>query len=701
MATITHTVYCKADNSIYADISFSYEEKGYDIVNNTSTVSYELKITQAGASFSKETRSDALDAAVYIDGEEIISRSMELAATPGSLSASGKTSVKHMSDGTKTVPISLQITSGSGLYTNDLWTFGAYTYSVNLALTTIPRASTATATDFTLGEAGTIQITSNSDLFTHTLQAVFQEGTILICDQTSDTSVSWTPPTNLAVNAPAGRYFQGVLDIITYYGTVVIGTNSCNINMTIPTSLKPTVESVTDEPINPDSCSDWGIYIQGISKARLTINGAKGIFGSTLASYGLYGPNFYSSKSTAITGILTSSGTQVYEGIVTDTRGLSSKEIWKDLTVVEYKPPVINSVSLQRCLADGTLSDEGTDLLANVVYTAYDCDGKNAITAKVSYRVYGTEDWTEIDTNIPSGTATVIGDSALSAESTYELKLVLKDTFNSAMATQMISTAQVVMDLKKGGNGVAVGKVSEYEKTLEVAPAWTLMFSKAKFLEQDLYPILIYPTDSEELSSFIKQTYARYTLQGNFPVAFTGTIPSSWSPTQADLEASGLLVFPSAPTDTAAQTCMAKVLLTDPSGNLYLGTAACTDTTNPYTTASISWLYLLPSDTGLKTLDTGIYYLKTAGMVTVNICRLEVTAKSSALWTKIGTLPDGYHPGHNIDFILVNQNLESDLTNGTVNGWIDQSGNIYFWTTTRSKSMSLKLSGSITYFAAS
>lgn len=52
------------------------------------------------------------------------------------------------------------------------------------------------------------------------------------------------------------------------------------------------------------------------------------------------------------------------------------------------------------------------------------------------------------------------------------MKFTLTDAFTTIEVTDTLSTASVVMDFKSGGLGVAVGKVSETDKCLEVNSEW-------------------------------------------------------------------------------------------------------------------------------------------------------------------------------------------------------------------------------------
>lgn len=71
-----------------------------------------------------------------------------------------------------------------------------------------------------------------------------------------------------------------------------------------------------------------------------------------------------------------------------------------------------------------------------------------------------------------SGTAFTFGGGTISTETSYDIKYTLTDAFTTIAIQDIVSTAAVVMDFKRGGKGVAVGKVSEVDNAFEVSEDW-------------------------------------------------------------------------------------------------------------------------------------------------------------------------------------------------------------------------------------
>ena len=136
-----------------------------------------------------------------------------------------------------------------------------------------------------------------------------------------------------------------------------IGTKTCTLTLTIPSSVKPTISSLTASRVDGDVPSVWSIYVQSKSKATLTINGAAGSYGSTIKSYSISGGGYSGTVSTLTTGFLNSSGTITFTATVTDSRGRTSAAATVSITVVAYSVPSFSSYNSQRCNSGGTISD--------------------------------------------------------------------------------------------------------------------------------------------------------------------------------------------------------------------------------------------------------------------------------------------------------------------------------------------------------
>lgn len=432
---------------------------------NTSTVTCKLYLVNDW-SLNISGRSDNK---CTIDGTALTYASPAISSTGTHLLGTVSRTVSHVSDGSKSLAISAVFyirATLSGTY------YDSISASANITLDSIPRASSVSAANMTMGTAGKINISRASSSFTHTLTYSFGNSSGTIATKTTATSVSWTPPISLASHIPNATSGTCTITCTTYNGNTNIGSKTCTFNLTVPTSVKPTISSLTASRIDGEVPSTWGIYVQTKSKVKLTINGAAGSYGSTIKSYTITGGGYSGSASTLTTGFLNNSGTITFKATVTDSRGRVSAEASVSITVTAYSPPYFNSSLSQRCLSNGTLDDDGTYIHALVSFGYSSCGGKNTLKTSVQYKQVSATQWTDAGVTFASNTAFTYGKGQISTETSYDVRYTLEDAFSTISIQEIVSTAAVVMDFKSGGKGVAIGKVSERDNTFEVAENW-------------------------------------------------------------------------------------------------------------------------------------------------------------------------------------------------------------------------------------
>lgn len=137
--------------------------------------------------------------------------------------------VPHNADGTMSVSASFTWQSGHS-------SIGTLTGSASKILTTIPRASSITATDANIGSASTININRASSAFTHTVTYSFKSLSGTIVTKTSDTSIGWTIPTSFFQQIPNDSSGIVTLTCTTYSGDTLIGTKTTNMTVSVPQS---------------------------------------------------------------------------------------------------------------------------------------------------------------------------------------------------------------------------------------------------------------------------------------------------------------------------------------------------------------------------------------------------------------------------------------------------------------------------------
>ena len=470
---------------------------------NTSTITAKAYLVNDW-SLSINARSDNK---VTIDGTAQTYASPAISSTGTHLLGTVTQTVSHASDGSKSLDMSAVFyirATLSGTY------YESITASANITLDSIARASTVSASNVAMGSATTIAISRASSSFTHTLTYTFGNTTGTIATKTTATSVSWTPPLTLANQIPKAVTGTCTITCTTYNGNTSIGSKTCTLTLTVPSSVKPTITSLTAARVDGAVPSTWGIYVQTKSKATLTINGAAGSYGSTISSYSITGGGYTSTASSLTTGFLNTSGTVTFTATVTDSRGRVSAAATVSISVVAYSPPSFASYLSQRCLNTGTVDDDGTYIRGLVSYSYASCSSRNTITRATYYKKASDTAWTNASAAFSSGTAFTFGGGKISTETSYDIKYTLTDAFTTIAIQDIVSTAAVVMDFKRGGKGVAVGKVSEVDNAFEVAEDWDVR----------VYGKLL----KDYIQSFIKTMYP----VGSIYMSVNATNPSTY-----------------------------------------------------------------------------------------------------------------------------------------------------------------------------
>lgn len=478
-----------------------------DVSANTSTITAKIYlVNDYNLSIGARTANT-----MTIDGRTQSFSSAAISTTGTHLLNTVTQTVSHASDGTKSLSMSCVFSFAatiSGTY------YSTITASASITLDTIPRASSISMSAGTMGSASTITITSASTSFTHTLTYSFGSVSSTIATKTTATSVSWTPPLILANQVPNATSGTGTLTCTTYNGSTAIGSKSISITLKVPTSVVPTISSLTAARVDGTVPSSWGIYVQTKSKATLTISGAAGIYGSTISSYSISGGGFYGTASTLTTGYLNSSGTITFTATVTDSRGRTSAAATVSISVVAYSAPSFSSYLSQRCDSSGTLTNDGAYVKGTVRYTYLTCSSNNTVTRATYYKKTTETLWTNASKSFSSGTAFTFGGGNISTESTYDIKYTLTDAFTTISVQDTVSTASVVMDFKSGGKGVAIGKVAETDNCFEVSSDWTAKFNGTTYL------------GTSTLGGTAKPIY----LNGGVPTACSGTAGGTAKP---------------------------------------------------------------------------------------------------------------------------------------------------------------------------
>lgn len=431
--------------------SLTVTEASYSVVNNTSQVRIVWTSTQTGTSWNGYTRT-----AYYyysINGGSEVSKSVSYILPKNETTTIVDTTltVAHNSDGSGTISVRTWMDTDISA--------GVVQKSQTLTLTTIPRASTLSVSDGTLGTKTTPTADRKSPSFTHTLTWECGSYSGTIATKSPATSWDFTPELKLASVAPSGQKVYCTYTLSTYNGSTLVGTDSKPAWFTIPDSVKPSCSlSFSD---SKGYASIYGGYIQGESQLSVTINATQA-YGSPISRYSASANGVTYSTQTFTTSVLTNVGSNTISATVTDSRGRPGSTS-SSITVLEYKRPRITNLKVRRCNADGTENDRGGYGKISFHCTITPLSNKNTRACSMDYRQSGTSEWTaaptinlsayDQDCNLP-----VI---QMSDSHSYEVRIKLLDRFGTTIATTSVSTGYCLYHIPASGKGITFGGIAE------------------------------------------------------------------------------------------------------------------------------------------------------------------------------------------------------------------------------------------------
>lgn len=444
------------------------------VANNTTALTLGMYVKTPGADYNinwTDYGGSYLGIGAFAGGSENLSSFTKNASGGGTiwLKENVSVTVKHDADGTaKGVPIKWKwgVNSPWGQYVTPSGT-------LSIDLPTIPRVSSVSASNGTIGTVLNVNISRESSSFTHTLTYKFGDTTGTIATKTDKTTVSWTPPMSLCNEIPSAASGTCTITCDTYSGTTKIGADTVDIKLSVPSSVKLECSSgwATVSPYNTGTAVEGiNAYISGYSKADVDFDTSKistaNSYGATVKSYKVV-YNGAELASPYRTGTLNAAGEFSIICYVYDTRGRSTSTTLK-ITVQEYTRASLKNVSVFRCDSSGTKSKTGTyiSVTATAVYTSL--GGYNTPTLRVRYKTasgsFGS--WTALT----SGTRKIIGDGQISITTSYVVEIDIYDSIRDGVPNTInISTAEAFFHGIRGGKGAAFGKFAELVGWFDIA----------------------------------------------------------------------------------------------------------------------------------------------------------------------------------------------------------------------------------------
>lgn len=412
-----------------AHLELVLSESDVSAVNNTSKVTAKLYYYGNGIShnYNNPAGSITIDGASYSFSHDFTtSTSAQLLATKARV-------VKHNDVGKKTVTVSASFKTGVSL--------GTLKTSESKILTTIPRVSTMSLNKTSVPADGSTTVvataTKQSSSFTDTITVTLGSYTKTVTSGTAFTiPMDW-------INAISGTSAKATVKVTTKSGSTTIGSATKSLTITVPDSVKPVINGITvAEAVSQVTTAFGNRFVKGLSQLNVTVD-AEGVYSSSIKSYSTSVDGVTYIQNAFTSGVLRTTGTVSIKTKVTDSRGRST-EYTKTITVIDYEPPTITSL---------TYKASGNGLIVSVGYKVYSVENQNTKTLTVSYGKLSDTDYTEKSITITdwSGTATYTIQNSES-DATYEFIATVSDKISTS-EPKNLTTGVVALSLRAGGKG--------------------------------------------------------------------------------------------------------------------------------------------------------------------------------------------------------------------------------------------------------
>lgn len=425
----------------YIKVTFQEE---YDSLGNYST----LRVTKMTGSNTIRSGNFVSVGTIYVDGSAWyswngnnwvfggLSGDSEFMTWSGASYPSGLR-INHNEDGTKNINVSVNI-SYCGREDGS-WSGNGGTVSNTVALTSIPRASTISATDANIESVSTITVNRKSSAYTHTIKYEFgglsgyinADGGISSSSvKLTATSIGFTIPDSFYTQIPNAKSAVCTLTAVTYSGDTQIGdAKTCKFTVTAPQeACAPEVSgTVVDtneatKALTGDSNKLIRFYSNALATITATAKNSASITAKSIAGVAV------TENSRTIEVVET--GSFIFEA--TDSRGYSNA-VQVDKAFVEYIKLTAN-MTVSR---DDPTSGKATLVVKGDYFNG--SFGAVVNTLTVQGRIEGGELFTipfTLDGNKYVATAALSG---LDYQKYHEIEVIVTDKLASVTKSQTLN----------------------------------------------------------------------------------------------------------------------------------------------------------------------------------------------------------------------------------------------------------------------
>lgn len=456
-----------------ARLSLVLSESNVNIINNTSVVTAKLYYYGNGASYNYNNPKGT----ITIDGTDYSFNHDFTKSTSAQLLATKSKTVTHNADGSKSVSVSASFNTGVSI--------GTLKTSATLALTKIARASNIALDKTSVLADGTetVVATVTKMLDTYTDIVTVSLGDYSQTFENVEGSVTFAIPEEW-INAISSTSATATVEVTSYSGETVIGSNTVNLTVNVPDSVVPTINNVAiTEAVAAVANAFSDCFVQNLSQLNVVID-ASGAYGSTIRSYSavIVGVTYIQQAFTS--NVLNTAGTLNIAVEVVDSRGRTASDVIP-INVAEYASPTITAMTYAHWDSEtGKQNSSGDSTKITISGKVSSVEEQNTKTLKLKYKSLVNEDY--IERLVPLSDWTFNVDVIINETDpsvTYEYIAELTDKINTdSPATFRVTTGVVVLSRLAGGKGVTLFGEAEEEGFI-IKGKNPLLFKDAEALE--------------------------------------------------------------------------------------------------------------------------------------------------------------------------------------------------------------------------
>lgn len=242
--------------------------------------------------------------------------------------------VAHKSDGTRTI-CAVVIFNGN---TGAAYSSSDIKNTVSKTFTTIPRASTVSATDCYIGKSSTVTVTRNAMDFRDTIAYGYGEKPteyIDIVKKTANKSLSLTVPEEAYEKCKTSDSVTVAVRCTTYNGTTELGANTCTFKAKVDkvaSAPEVSIDELRDVNTHTTGLTgDTKKYIKGVSRLYYEMSGITKMSATLKSLVFTYGNQSNTEASGTVDNISVNSVTAK----ITDSRGFTASKT-EDLNMIDY-----------------------------------------------------------------------------------------------------------------------------------------------------------------------------------------------------------------------------------------------------------------------------------------------------------------------------------------------------------------------------